>query len=92
MARNNMKTVVLNKRSKHDVLHIEAPGCIINIRHGLTNRDGQAVTSINVIPDDHYAGEKAWRVVADGWDASGINVRVVEDADEPASASKAETA
>lgn len=40
--------------------HIEAEGCIVNIREGLTDRHGRKVTSIEIIPDQ-YAGEPRWR-------------------------------
>jgi hypothetical protein len=43
-----------------DVKHIEVEGCIINIREGLHDAQGNKVTSIEILPDDHYAGEKVW--------------------------------
>lgn len=42
--------------------HIETEGCIINIRTGLTDKKGRKVTSIEIIPDDRYAGEPIWRL------------------------------
>jgi hypothetical protein len=40
--------------------HIEAAGCIVNIREGLHDRHGRAVTSIEILPDE-YVGEPRWR-------------------------------
>ena len=34
--------------------HLELDGCIVNIREGLTDHRGRKVTSIEIIPDDHY--------------------------------------
>jgi len=42
--------------------HIEVEGCIVNIREGLHDTFGRKVTSIEIIPDDHYAGEPKWFV------------------------------
>ena len=42
--------------------HIETDGCIVNIRTGLTDRIGRKVTSIEILPDDHYVGEPVWRL------------------------------
>lgn len=52
--------------------HIEVKGCIVNIREGLTDSKGREVTSIEILPDDHYAGEKVWRL------RGCINNRVVK--------------
>ena len=48
-------------RKINGCLHIEAEGCIVNIREGLTDMKGRTVTSIEIIPDN-YAGEPIWRV------------------------------
>lgn len=37
-------------------LHIELPGCTINIDIGLTDRIGRAVTSVRISPDDESRG------------------------------------
>jgi hypothetical protein len=49
-----MKSVVFtsSKRNKHDTLHIETDGCIVNIRIGLTKDNGRKCTVIEVLPDD----------------------------------------
>ena len=57
-------------------LHIEAPGCIINITPRMTNTEGQPVTSIEVIPDRDRFGEK-WEM-ASIFPRSGVNVRVIQ--------------
>lgn len=52
--------------------HIEVEGCIINIRTGLIDRLGRRVTSIEILPDDHFSGEKIWRLYG------SVNNRVVQ--------------
>jgi len=44
-------------------LHVEAEGCIVNIYENLQDNKGQNVTHIEIIPDDHYAGERIWKVI-----------------------------
>ena len=57
-----------------NLLHIETDGCIVNVRPGLTDRQGRTVTSVEIIGDD-YCDEK--------WAINGvpshkrINVRAV---------------
>lgn len=43
-------------------LHIEAAGCVVNIREGLKDFKGRKLTSIEILPDDHYSGEPVWRL------------------------------
>jgi len=52
--------------------HIEVEGCIVNIRTGLHDRFGNKVTSVEILPDDHYKGERIWRL------RGCINNRVVQ--------------
>lgn len=52
----------MSARRTNGVTHIEAEGCIVNIREGLYDRLGRPVTSVEVIPDDHYIGERIWRL------------------------------
>lgn len=42
--------------------HIEVEGGIVNIREGLKDHKGRNVTSIEILPDDHYSGENVWRL------------------------------
>ena len=42
--------------------HIEIEGCIVNIRTGLRDMKGRKVTSVSISPDDHYAGERKWKL------------------------------
>ena len=65
-----------DKERKFNGLHIEAPGCIINIRPYLTTMDGKAVTSIEVIPDKKEAG-----VFPDYPERKGMNIRVYHEED-----------
>lgn len=50
-------------RSGQKGLHIEAEGCVINIREGLTDLKGREVTSIEILPDNHYIGERIWKLI-----------------------------
>jgi hypothetical protein len=52
--------------------HIEVEGCIVNITTGLHDRNGRKVTSIEILPDDHYSGEPIWRL------RGTINNRVIQ--------------
>jgi hypothetical protein len=60
------------KNRSGNLLHIEVPGAIVNIRIGLHTNEGNEVTSIQVIADQ-YAGDY-WRI-ADG----AAHTRVVKD-------------
>lgn len=60
-----------------NTLHVEAPGCIVNIHIGLTTMDGQEVTAVSV-KCDRYAGEPKWSLADHGF-AEAINLRVVQD-------------
>lgn len=42
--------------------HIEVEGCIVNIRTGLQDRLGRRITSVEILPDDHFSGENIWRL------------------------------
>jgi len=48
--------------SREDYIHCEVEGAVINIREGLHDVTGRKVTSVELIPDDHYAGERIWRL------------------------------
>lgn len=66
---------------KSGTLHIEAAGCIVNIRTGLTHRSGRKVTSIEVLADgDRYAGDPEWWIVdaRDRKRGAGQYVRVMQ--------------
>lgn len=53
-----MKTITFYSATNRsdDVLHIETDGCVVNIHVGLTNAEGQAVTRVDVQPDDNSRG------------------------------------
>jgi len=55
-----MKSITLHAGQ---LLHVETPNGIVNIRAGLSDAIGREVDSIEVIPD-RYAGER--RVVVSG--------------------------
>lgn len=71
MIRNDMKTIVFSPKGIK-VLHIELPGCIVNITVNLTNEKDQQVTHIEVLPDQ-YVGEE-WHLAAN----APKNIRVVK--------------
>ncbi len=50
-----MKTITHYKTG--NVLHIEIPNGIINIRVGLQDQKGRSIDSIEILPDDHFSGE-----------------------------------
>lgn len=54
----DMKTITFSKRSRARVLHIEAPGCIVNIRHALRDTEGREVTSVQINADQTQ--ESSW--------------------------------
>lgn len=51
-----MKRIEHSGRARDKLLHIETDGCIVNIRVGLTNTEGQRVTSIEILPDGEGRG------------------------------------
>lgn len=54
-----MKTIVHDENARDTLLHIEAAGCIINIRVNLTDDTGHKTTRVD-IQCDQYAGEQGW--------------------------------
>ena len=67
-----MKRIVHSANARDKLLHVEAEGCVVNIRVGLTDSEGRPVTSIEILPDQ-YVGEE--------WDLDGtINNRVIRRA------------
>jgi hypothetical protein len=74
------RTITVSKQDKGKLVHLEAPGCIVNIRVGLHDAEGREVTAIEIIPDGPLApfgkfSGAAWRIV-DRPDAVAVNVRV----------------
>jgi len=55
MARD-MRRIEWSGKRGSNLLHIEAPGCIVNIHKGLTDTQGREVTRVEVICDQ-YADE-----------------------------------
>ena len=51
-----MKWPTVRRMKEQKCLHIEAEGCIVNIRQELTDRLGRQVTSIEIIPDKYLGG------------------------------------
>lgn len=61
-----------------ETLHIEAPGCIVNIHAGLADAAGREVTRVSVDANaDKYAGDPQWWC-PDLQDPKGLGIRVVQ--------------
>jgi hypothetical protein len=57
LAGEGMKRLSFTKQNKSgDLLHIEVPGAVVNIRVNLTTEDGREVTRVDVLPDDKTRG------------------------------------
>ena len=67
-----------NNRSGN-LLHIEVPGGIVNIRIGLHDVEGREVTSVEILPDgEDRGGDGEGRV----WDMDGGSSRLIRRAEE----------
>lgn len=80
-----MRTIAFNKRSRAEILHIEIPGGIVNIRCGLHDDAGNEVTAISISRDcafDELAALTAGKEGTGRWqfmdapDSDGMNVRL----------------
>lgn len=73
---SDMKTVRLARKSK--MLHIEAPGCIVNITPGLTDVNGRMICRVDVNANgDRYAGDPQWWVEGEAGNR-GLGLRVIQ--------------
>jgi hypothetical protein len=77
-----MKSITFSELNRSgDVLHIEVPGAIVNIRVNLTDRLGRSITRVDISPMDNSrspdAGNRYWRLADDG-------VRIIQDILHPA--------
>lgn len=73
-----MKRVWFSRRSAQP-LHIEAPGCIVNLR-AVTDVKGRPVTSIEIIANgNRYRGDPEWWI-EDKEGLAHTNVRIVRRA------------
>ena len=78
-----MKRVEFNQANRSgDVLHVEVPGAIVNIRVNLHDADGNELTTVSVSPDDEsrspdMSGHYWHTEDADGNDTGGAHVRIV---------------
>ena len=70
-----MKVINFDPEGARDTLHIEAPGCVINIMAPLWNTEGNQVTRIEILVDQ-YVGEE-WEL-PDFGDAKHLSFRVVK--------------
>lgn len=78
------RNISISGRSRHKLLHIEAPGCIVNIRVGLTDTDGREVVNVSVTADgDRYAGDPEWWMDGKRGETGGV-FRVVCTGPKPA--------
>ena len=70
---NQTRTIRFGNRSHAKTLHIEAPGCIINISRDLHSNEGEDVTHVEIMP---HIGER-WTLDAPRASAKGLGVRVI---------------
>ena len=55
------------KLHEQKTLHIEAEGCIVNIREGLSDSQGRKITVVTIIPDkEDGCGENDWQLLGKG--------------------------
>lgn len=74
-----MRRIEFGKRNRSgNLLHVEAPGCIVNIRVGLTDAEGREVTRVDVLPEDETRSPDP-----DGyyWRQTPGDARVIRDAE-----------
>jgi hypothetical protein len=72
--------ITVSKQNRGKLVHLEAPGCIVNIRVDLHDAEGREVTAIEIIPDGPLApfgkfSGATWRIV-DRPHAAAVNIRV----------------
>lgn len=73
-----MKTITLSGRSRDKLLHIEAPGCIVNIQAGLHDAAGREVTHVEISASgDRYAGDPQWWIEGESG-YRGIGARIIQ--------------
>jgi hypothetical protein len=69
------RKITVAKQDLGKLVHVEAPGCVINIRVGLADEKGREVTSVEVLADgERFAGE-SWRIVGSKSTARVVRVR-----------------
>lgn len=82
-------TISLHAGRRFRTLHVEAPGCIVNIHFGLTDTEGRSVTNVSINADGRrYAGERGWFVATEDFEnlnprdiQCGLSVRVRRESD-----------
>jgi hypothetical protein len=62
-----VKRITHTSKSGDRLLHIETDFGIVNVRVGLHDADGNAVTSVEIIPDRVDWDEKGRTIVLDGY-------------------------
>jgi hypothetical protein len=78
--RNEVWQINVNEASEFSVVRIEAPGCVVELRHKLHDENGNRVTRIDVKPDeDRYPDQRPWWVDGVPGLDQGVAVRIVEE-------------
>lgn len=72
-----MRRINFTNPRKEDVLHIEAPGCVVNVRIGLTTEDGRRATAVEVLADGYAGTGNQWSLPDHGG-GRHVAVRVVQ--------------
>lgn len=47
---------------KNGTLHIEAEGCVVNIKEGLYDEHNKKCTCVTILPDSCYQDEPIWKL------------------------------
>lgn len=72
-----LKTVTVPRG--YDGLHVEVPGCIVNISTNSPGPKGEPMTSVSVeVQGDRYAGDPEWWAMPGGIEPKGCGVRVLQ--------------
>jgi hypothetical protein len=71
-----MRTINLTRKSP--MLHVEAPGCVVNIHPALTDTEGRSVVNVSVSADgNRYAGQAEWWIDGTRGD-DGRGLRIIQ--------------
>ena len=68
-----MKTMTFYAKTNrsNNRLRIEADGCMVEIRVGLTTQDGERVTRVDIVPDKFRDGDKRWGLLDEAGNSVG---------------------
>jgi hypothetical protein len=73
MTKKEVRQTTIQKRD--DYIHIETPLGIVNIYPGLHDQKGRRVDRIEMLPNDHYAGERIVKRIGDRFVETNLILR-----------------